>query len=334
MNAIPNIRAAAFTDQVEGLNFKYSLVNEYRIDQLDPKKRRVQVRSDASVAPKHTVDQYARQMPYGGFPPIVVTKDGVIVDGNTRITAARKAGMHALAAIVLDVNGGHGRLPALAAALNNANGARLKPKEEIEVAVEMLTSGLTTDAIEELIGLPAARVNKAKRIRDAELRFDRVLTDVADKEQVIASFGPKMALISQPRAAALHDEPWKRFAAFVRDANLNQNECKEMLDTLEAKQSDEDQIAYLTSVREENQVRIREHKLTGDGKPAPARQIKQKLGSILKARGSEENYVEIEPAKAEEYAREIKAAIEVLTTILEAQRSYNERTASGESNNA
>jgi hypothetical protein len=51
------------------------------------------------------VQRYAVQMRHSTFPPIVVTDDDYIIDGNTRIGAARANGRHDFPAIIVKAEG-------------------------------------------------------------------------------------------------------------------------------------------------------------------------------------------------------------------------------------
>src|SRR5262245_42439536 len=88
---------------------------------------RIQLRYDRTTAPKEMVDRYVWQMGESRLPPIVVTRDGVIVDGNTRAHARRQREERFVAAVVLPVNGEDAdtetqeRLMFLGQALNSVN---------------------------------------------------------------------------------------------------------------------------------------------------------------------------------------------------------------------
>src|SRR5215831_15489384 len=80
-------RKPAAIVEVERLGFKYQEIAQYDLTQLD-KSRRVQVRDPNHYAPKDAVERFAIQMQHSQFPPIVVTADAWIVDGNTRVGAS------------------------------------------------------------------------------------------------------------------------------------------------------------------------------------------------------------------------------------------------------
>jgi hypothetical protein len=71
------------------LGAKAKLNAEYDLTLIDPDGR-VQVRIDKNNAPREMVERFAGQMSFSVFPPIVVTQDNRIVDGNTRYRARLK----------------------------------------------------------------------------------------------------------------------------------------------------------------------------------------------------------------------------------------------------
>ena len=69
---------------------KPRLEQEFDLTTIDPDGR-VQVRIDKNNAPREMVERFAAQMSFSAFPPIVVTQDARIIDGNTRYRARRQA---------------------------------------------------------------------------------------------------------------------------------------------------------------------------------------------------------------------------------------------------
>src|SRR5215203_2944942 len=71
-------------NKVTGEEAQY--VQTYDLLDLDPTFR-VQVRLDRNNAPKEMVERFKLQMSQSEFPPIVVSRDKRIIDGNTRYRA-------------------------------------------------------------------------------------------------------------------------------------------------------------------------------------------------------------------------------------------------------
>ena len=89
--------------EIERVGFVYTEEAQYDLTGLNEAKR-VQVRDLAHYAPKENVGRYAVQMSQSAFPPIVVTKDGYLIDGNTRVAARRVRKEMFTPAFVVDVD--------------------------------------------------------------------------------------------------------------------------------------------------------------------------------------------------------------------------------------
>src|SRR5262245_39294439 len=120
--------------EIERLGFGFDEVASFDLDTIDV-DRRVQVREANNYAHKDEVEAYAQQMKQVPFPALVVTRDGVLVDGGTRKLAAQKAGIRFFPVIVLRLDWETADaktkvlIEALSATLNNTSGRRQDPKE-------------------------------------------------------------------------------------------------------------------------------------------------------------------------------------------------------------
>src|SRR5262252_1555743 len=85
------------------LGLKPKLEADFDLTRIDPNER-VQIRIDKNNAPKEMVTRFASQMTFSKFPPIVVTRDPKIVDGNTRYRARVERGERYAAALVIPVD--------------------------------------------------------------------------------------------------------------------------------------------------------------------------------------------------------------------------------------
>ena len=89
-------------DLVERFGFQCELVDEYSLPDL---ARRLQIRNEKNYAPSGKVQEIRAAIERGErLPPIVVTKDGHLVDGNTRVTAAQRTKSPYIHVVVLGVN--------------------------------------------------------------------------------------------------------------------------------------------------------------------------------------------------------------------------------------
>lgn len=301
--------------EIERLNFGYTEVSQYNLDNLSI-DRRVQVREVKHYAPSENVNQFAIQMGESVFPPIVVTSDGWIVDGNTRVAARLKRKEKFSPAIVLDVEYNSSSpkqknmLFGLAATLNAQGGERLTSKETREVAEKLINLGWKTDQIGRAIGLKASGVTAVKQ----ELAAAEKLERVGIKVNGSAGSAPLRALGSGP-AIDLNDVPFKELAELSMDAGFNVAEIKAAAKAAKDARSDEAAIEFIRAQRVENGDRIAEKKLTGKGKPPMARQLRQHLGFVTKFAGREQELVETDPANTAAHIAVLEAAVKVLTEV-------------------
>jgi ParB-like chromosome segregation protein Spo0J len=131
-----------------------------------------QVRQPEHRAPKDRVDEYALQMANGSkFPPVVIAaNDHSVIDGNTRVAAARRNGYAAIPAYVAKVaNGAMARV--IGAALNQMGGARLTDQELQEAAAAFLEQGFTDQAIARRLGRTAEWARKFRKRSEFDERM-------------------------------------------------------------------------------------------------------------------------------------------------------------------
>jgi hypothetical protein len=308
--------------EIERLGFGYSEVAQYPIENLSI-DRRVQVREVKHYAPKETVEQYAVQMSNVPFPPIVVTKDAWIIDGNTRIGAHVKRKDAFTPAIVVEVswNGATEKqrnlLHALAATPNATGGVRLTSKETREVATRLIKLGWKSDQIGRAIGLKASGVSGVKQELDAVAKLSKV--GIVDTNGAAQS--ASLRALGNSGVVSLNDVPFKELAELAMDAGFNVGEIRSTAKAAKDAGSDQGALDVIRKLRREAADRITEHKLTGKGKPPMPRQLRQHLGFVNKFEGREQELVETNPDNAENHLAALKAAVKVLTEVLKAQEA-------------
>lgn len=141
----------------------YELIPELPIESIKTEDYS-QVRMSSHRAPADTVERYTLMMRNGAkFPPIVVAaNDKAVIDGNTRIAAAKRCGYETVAAYVIK--------PAYAttarrigAALNQLNGAALTDEELQSVARDFLEDQMSDVEIGRRLGRTAEWARKFRR---------------------------------------------------------------------------------------------------------------------------------------------------------------------------
>ncbi len=311
--------------EIERLGFTCTEDPQFDLTRLgaDPKaraQRRVQVRERGHYAPKESVERYAIQMAHSKFPPIVVTADDHIVDGNTRIEAALSRDNKFFPAIVLGVSYSDGseqqrsELLILAATLNSLNGVPLTAKEA-RVAVEsFLARGIRAEQIARALGVKPSTVSQVRREIDAVAKLKRVGVNPngSYNRTALRALGHKDAL-------ALNDIPFKTLATLAHDADLKMTEIISAAKDVREAGSDTGQVERLETKRIEMGDRIRERELTGSATPpAPAR-LRQVLGNVVKFAGREQELIETDPKVHDAHVAALSQAVAVLNKVLEAQ---------------
>jgi hypothetical protein len=313
--------------EIERLGFKYTEVAQFDVTRLGADKkgrgaRRVQVREVPHYAPKEAVERYAIQMAHSQFPPIVVTADDYIVDGNTRIEATLLRDNKFFPAFVLDVpyRGGSEKqaneLHALAATLNSMNGTPLTAKEVRIQAKAFIELGWKAEQIARAIGVKPTSVTAVKKEIDAAAKLQHVGMDPNGSLR-----GASLRALGSKDALSLNDVPFKELAKLSADAGLNMGEIVSTAKEIKTIGSDTGQVDKLTALRTELGDRIREQKLTGSAKPPKGRQLRQHLGFVLNHEGREPELIETDPKVADQHYATVEKAIKVLTALLEMQRA-------------
>lgn len=305
--------------EIERLGFDWTEVADFDLTRLSP-DRRVQVRETKHYAPKENVEQFAVMMGETPFPPIVVTQDDWIVDGNTRVGAREKRKEKFCSAIVLDVpyTGASAKqqsmLHALAATLNQMGGERLTQREIREVAARLIQLDWKPEQIGRAIGVKQSTVTAVKREIQAADRLRKVGLDPngAVKGASLRALGTKEPL-------ALNDVPYRELATLAGDAGLNAGEITSTAKDARTTGSDDGALELISNLRAEYGDRIRDVELTGSGKPPVSRRLRQHLGFVTKFEGREQELLETDPQVNESHVQALRTSIAILTEVLRMQ---------------
>ncbi len=308
--------------EIERVGLGYTEVAQYDLGNVDL-KRRVQVRELAHYMRKETVEQFAVHMASSQFPPIVMTRDGYIVDGNTRVQAKRLRKENFFPAIVLDVDweGGspkrRGELLALAATLNQFGGERLTTKEVRRVARDFIALGWLNEQIGRAIGVRASTVTAVRKEVEAEAKLEKVGLKANGDDSVR---GPSLRALGAKDVLALNDVPFRQLAELARDADLNAKEIVSLAKEAKDLGSDAAALGKLQETRAEMGDRIQERHLTGHGKPPKPARLRQFLGNVLKFEGQEQDLIETDPGNNAKHVDTLERSIAILSKVLGMQR--------------
>jgi hypothetical protein len=192
-----------------------------RYDRLHiPTTERVQSRVDRNSAPDHMVRRYAMQMGESHFPAILLTQDGIKIDGNTRERAHALRNERFIEAWVLPIawegadQAIKDKLLLLSQVLNNMNGLPLDDDERLNMAENMIRQQASDEEIMTKVGMPASKV---ALLRDQHRAIERLKH--LDIDPAPLSAGTLRAL-GKPTAMRLDDESYIGVAQLAVDANL------------------------------------------------------------------------------------------------------------------
>src|SRR5262245_43104862 len=222
-------------------------LNEWRLpfelDQQFPIARvkvetAVQIREEAHRAPSSTVDQYFTHMKHGAiFPPVVVSSNGLLVDGNTRLEAARRNGLKTFPAY--KVKFPHlGMAKMIGAALNQMGGDRLTDEEIVTAAEAMMAEQYGDEAIARTLGRSVSHVRNVRR--------DRMFRQSAERTGVANLTVPKAA--QRILAGIQHDEPFKAAVEVVSRAKPSAKDISTLVNKIEQTRSDADALATIRTI--------------------------------------------------------------------------------------
>lgn len=269
------------------------------------KVQQAQVRKLEHQVDDDTIDQYATFMNQGViFPPIVLLRETIILDGNSRVAAAKKAGKKTLAAFKCNfVN--PDLAVAFAGAMNQMGGRRLSPEEARSQAEVLMRYDYEDEAIARELGYGRVHVNNWRR--DREVREHAERTKISD---ALA----KIKLNDARKLSAI-----KRDAPFVAVANLvaeNKLPAKQVTELVKAVNDAPSEAEALNAVDDARQVSV----LAG---PPPQRTTLPKematarrtLPQLIKLEGRALALVEQDPARRQQWladweiVRDLAAAV-------------------------
>lgn len=221
----------------------YTVEREFPIADVTIKAE-AQVRDREHLAPKDRVAEYFMQMKNGAvFPPILLRVPGnSLIDGNTRIAAAKRAGRKTLPAILVDTKT-EDMAKILAASVNQMGGERLSASEAHEAALLMWGAGYPDAAVAREVGRDLSQVRKWRDQRDALKRADELgLTKAA-------------ALLSGTTVSALAsirlDEPFKAMTQLLSEVRPTEKASKAMVAQVVEASSEAVALKVIDDLRQE-----------------------------------------------------------------------------------
>lgn len=306
---------------IKKLGFDWELDLRYPTPDFE---RRVQIRDEVHYAPSAEVTKYASAyLRNEAMPPIVMTKDGFLLDGNTRVGALHRAKLPTVSAFIVDEDyeGANAatvrRFTALGAAFNTRNGRGIDRKEIARAILAVGAGGdYTAERIAALLGLSSGLVNGVLAEQRARERADRLGVHVNGSVPV--------SMLRRLGQAPLNDEPFRRMLKLTQDAGLSASELGELVRQVKAAGSDAAALELIDAQRAERREQIAEFAASGKSRPPGPAQLRQHLGFILKYAGDPDKLVDRNPTTVAEHATLLDQAIELLTKVRALQREGND----------
>lgn len=323
---LPDI-AKPTADLIERLGFKWELDYEYP---LPDTAQRVQIRDLKHYAPSAQVAAYAAGMRRGDkFPPIVVTKDGHLVDGNTRVEAARRNKRPDVQAFILNVNYEQAsekerrRLKILGAGFNTRNGKGID-RNEIARAVKEVAGDGTWDAtrVAALLGVTDSTVQGIFAEQKARERAHKLGIEL--NGSVPAT---QVKMLGQ-RSPKFNDEPFAGVTRLTQDAGLDSRALRDLCDRVQAAGTDPEKMAIISEERKSREQQIAEYTATGKKVPPSSAELRRKLGYVLGFEDNPRGLVEFNRDVAERHLQQLVKSSEILQAAITAQRELNKEMAS------
>lgn len=203
-----------------------------------------QVRQAAGHLNKDTVSEYRTQMAQGAvFPPIVIMQPNVLVDGNTRLAAAKGLRRKTIPAFVVQFNSVD-LAKTFAAAMNMMGGVRLTPDEAYEAALTMMRRGMADEAVAREIGRSVEATRQMRRRKEFAERSAALpeLTNLAGK--VRQSQQVKLAQIT-------HDPVFVEAVKIAAETNASEKDISNIVKAATTARSDREAVEAVHAIRAE-----------------------------------------------------------------------------------
>lgn len=266
-----------------------------------------QVRGAANIAPKDRVEEYQMQMRAGAvFPPILVRSPGnIMIDGNTRVAAAKRVGRRTIPAILVDTKTEAMHL-ILAAAVNQMGGERLAASEAHGAALLMLAGGFTDGSIAREMGRDQSQVRKWRTQQEV---LNRAKATGVDLDGVTVAV---LETLSDIRL----EQPFVEAAQLFSEIRPKTKEAKEVVAAVVQASTEEAAIQVVKDLRDEYAVA---------GPPPKARNRETGLahaaiGNLVKFEGRPS--AAFNPAQREEELARWEKLSSIVASVLEAINTY------------
>lgn len=234
--------------RIEGLlrewNLEFDFDPQYPLRKIDADYNESQVRLPDHRAPSDTVGEFTTQMrgqlQLGrvSFPPLVLTHNGRLIDGNTRKAAAEQNNLETFPVYLVKLpRPDHGLM--IGAALNQMGGKRLTAEESFAAAEKMMREEYADEAIARTLGRSVQMVRNYRR--------ERRYRDAADRTGVAALTVTRSN--QRHLADVTHDEPFKAAVELVANAKPASKDVQDLVQKVSTARSEREELEIVADYR-------------------------------------------------------------------------------------
>lgn len=258
---------------------------------------------------------YTRGRP---VPPIVVTIDGVGIDGANRVGGALEAGLVTLPQFRIRINYSEAtesqrrQLIELGAALNNKHGLGMSRDNNARLIKQLAKDGSSVKEIATNLNVTASQVSAVLAEEKGMVRLQQlgIAVEGGLKPSHVQKLGWKSQQLNNPVMRAV--------AELTRDSALSTVELEDLLRRLTKLTSDEEKLAVVQEARDDYGPRLRQVVSRRDNFGGKLRQrAKGVLQVIEKDPGSA---IELDARHVEEHLRILNLLVEKANAVIKEQR--------------
>jgi hypothetical protein len=311
-------------DLVEKFGFQPEI--DYELP-LPPEGKRHQIRDAKHYAPVSKVNEIAAALERGDIlPAIIVTRDGTVVDGATRVTAHRKKKYPKIRAVVLDCDyesassDALARLALLGAASNLHHGIGID-RNELHRAVAFIVDHNDTYDGTRLAALLSVTEATIKGILAEKRARDRAQTlGITLNGSVKAT---QLRILGQA-SDKFDDQPFSALVSLVHDTGLDTTELLNLLKRLrQGEQNESAKLATIATERAARREQIATYRASGKARPPAAGTLRRTLGFLLGKHDDPGALVERNPDLGAMHLGVLQQAADILATVIPLQQAFN-----------
>lgn len=300
---------------------KFGLEWTFQADHpLPDTSKRLQIRDESHYAPAAKVAELRAALKReDAVPAIVISKDGRLLDGNTRVTAAERNGFPTLPAFIVQTDYDTGtkqqqnRMWLFGAAANTGQSKGLDRKE-LAHAVKMIGADPNYTATR-----IAALLRVTESVVRSILNEDRARTRAEGLGvSVNGSLSRSQLRALGSSSEVFHDEPFDAMFRLVQESGMKPSEISDLARRVKSEKSDTDAMNVISAERAARRDQIAEYTASGRSVPPNAAKLRQRLGFINSFYGDAHSLMEHNPKLVPQYLNEINRAIETLTSVRDA----------------